>query len=187
MISTDKFTCVLDTNIIYPLGIRDLLFWFADADLYRPKWSQGIFSEWDRVMKRKGIPKEERLKRLERANQAFPDALVTNYEKLIDTLSLPDKKDRHVLAAAIKCNANLIVTNNLKDFPKAYLAEFGLSAKSADDFCADIIDLDPGRAVEAFKRLVANRRNPEMDEFAVLGGLKRNGLKKTANFLRAIM
>ncbi len=187
MISTDKFTCVLDTHVIYPLQIRDLLFWFADADLYRPKWSGGIFSEWDRIMERKGILEAERRKRLERANLAFPDALVTNYEKLVDTLTLPDENDRHVLAAAIKCNASLIVTNNLKDFPELYLAGFGLSAKNADDFCADIIDLDPYRALTAFKRLVANRRNPNMDEFAVLDALKRSGLKDTVHYLRALI
>jgi predicted nucleic acid-binding protein len=44
---------------------------------------------------------------------------------LIENLKLPDEKDRHVLAAAIKTNANLIVTNNLKDFPASYLDSFG--------------------------------------------------------------
>ena len=62
--------------------------------------------------------------------------------------------DCHVLAVAIKTNANIIVTNNLKDFLSDYLATYGLSAKSADDFLTDIIDLNPILAVEACKRLV---------------------------------
>ncbi|MDO1498899.1 PIN domain-containing protein [Winogradskyella maritima] len=92
-----------------------------------------IFDEWESVMKRKGVSEEIAKKRANMANLAFPDAFVSNYEPLIETLTLPDLKDRHVMAAAIKTNANVIVTNNLKDFPEKYLATFGLSVKSADD------------------------------------------------------
>jgi len=185
MIHSVRFTCVLDTNVIYPITIRDVLFWFAYYDLYTPKWSQHIFDEWIDVMQRKGVAEEEINKRTNRANLAFPDALVTNYEGLIDTLTLQDKKDRHVLAAAIKTNANVIVTNNLKDFPKEYLATFGLSAKSADDFLTDIIDLNIDTAVEAFKEMVRQRTNPAMDEYQVLDALRRNGLNDTAEFLHS--
>jgi hypothetical protein len=55
MIHSVRFTCVLDTNVIYPLWIRDLLLWFAHHELYTPKWSKHIFDEWIEVMKRKGI------------------------------------------------------------------------------------------------------------------------------------
>jgi hypothetical protein len=132
------------------------MFWFAHHDLYTPKWSKHIFDEWIEVMKSKGMPENDRNKRISIANEAFPDALVENYEPLIHTLTLPDDKDRHVLAAAIKINANLIVTNNLKAFPADYLASFGLSAKDADDFLTDIIDLDHETSVKAFRRLIEN-------------------------------
>lgn len=66
-------------NVIYPIEIRDLLFWFAYYDLYTPKWSAHIFDEWGDVMQRKGVREEEALKRMGKANIAFPDALVTNY------------------------------------------------------------------------------------------------------------
>lgn len=118
MIHSIRFTCVLDTNVIYPIHIRDLLFWFAHFDLFTPKWSKHIFDEWIAVMQRRGIEEDEIRKRTDRANWALPDALVVNYEALIDTLTLPDIKDRHVLAAAIKTNAHLIVTQNLRDFPQ---------------------------------------------------------------------
>src|SRR5690625_4334248 len=149
MIHSVRFTAVLDTNIIYPIIIRDILFWFAHYDLFTPKWSNHIFEEWERVMLRKGIDKREAKKRINKANLAFPDALVQNYGRLIEQLELPDEKDRHVLAAAIKVNASVIVTNNLKDFPKDYLAGFGLNRKSADDFLTDIIDLNPQEASQA--------------------------------------
>lgn len=185
MIHSVRFKCVLDTNVIYPIEIRDLLFWFAFYDMYTPKWSVHIFEEWKDVMKRKGISEVEAEKRAERANLAFPDALVNNYTGLIEGLKLPDPKDRHVLAAAIKTNANVIVTNNIKDFPKEYLASFGLIAKTADDFLTDIIDLNPEQAIKAFKQLVLNRRNPDLDEFEVLDILRNRGLKETADFLHS--
>ncbi|UGU18093.1 PIN domain-containing protein [Sinomicrobium kalidii] len=132
-----------------------------------------------------GVSEEEALKRVEKANLAFPDALVTNYTGLIHNLSLPDAKDCHVLAAAIKTDANVIVTNNTKDFPEDYLASFGLAAKTADDFLTDIIDLNTDQAVKAFKQLVLNRRNPDLNEFEVLDILRKQGLKDTADFLHS--
>lgn len=129
MIHSVKFKAVLDTNVIFPLVIRDLLFWFAHYELYTPKWSSTIFKEWETVMLRKGITEEEAKKRMYRANLAFPDALVHNYESLVAHLSMPDEDDCHVLAAAIKSNAHVIVTNNLKDFPEEYLDTFGIKAK----------------------------------------------------------
>lgn len=187
MIYSVRFTCLLDTNVIYPIDVRDLLFWFASFELFSPKWSKQIFSEWEEVMRRKGISEDEIINRISKANRAFPEALVENYEFLVPKLSLPDEKDRHVLAAAIKSGANLIVTNNLKDFPQAYLAEFGIAAKNADDFLTDTIDLNPQIALEAFQTLVLNRTNPNLDEFEVLERLRKNGLMDTANFLHSLL
>lgn len=134
----------------------------------------------------KGVPEDEIQKRLSKAQLAFPDALVDNYEQLINLLALPDDKDRHVLAA-IKTNANIIVTNNMKDFPEEYLAKFGLTAKMADDFITDTIDLNTNIAVEAFRALVLNRTNPNLDEFEILDRFRKNGLNESANYLHALI
>lgn len=187
MIHSVRFTCVLDTNVIYPLDVRDLLFWFAHFDLYTPKWSKHIFDEWANVMRGKGLSEREILKRTSKANLAFPDAMVKNYESLIGGLDLPDERDNHVLAAAIKTNANVIVTNNLKHFPNDYLNRFGLAAKGADDFITDTIDLNQDQAVVAFRRLVLNRKNPNLDEYAVLDILRKRGLTDSANYLHSLI
>lgn len=138
-------------------------------------------------MIKKGVSEEEADKRISKANSAFPDALVKNYKGLIKNLELPDKDDRHVLAAAIKTNANLIVTNNIKDFPEDYLQSFSLNAKTADDFLTDIIDLNQEQAVTAFKEMVLNKKKPKQDEFEVLNLLRNAGLKDTANYLHALL
>jgi predicted nucleic acid-binding protein len=187
MIHSVQFIAVLDTNVIYPVIIRDLLFWFAHYDLYTPRWSNHIFDEWKDVMQRKGITPEESEKRAYKANLAFPDALVQNYEGLIEHLRLPDEKDRHVLAAAIKTNAHVIVSNNIKDFPEEILEEYGLKIKSADDFLTDIIDLNAETAIKAFREMVLNKKNPDLNEYEVLACLRKNGLKDTANYLHALL
>ncbi len=187
MIYSIRFTCVLDTNVIYPLWTRDLLMWFAFYELYTPKWSMNIFSEWIEVMRRKGVSEEETYKRANVMNLAFPDALVENYEPLINTLELPDMDDRHVLAAAIKINADLIITNNIKDFPQEYLARFDLKAKIPDDFFTDIIDLNRELSLTAFRKLVLNKKNPPLDEYEVLEILRKNGLSNSADYLHALL
>ncbi|MEX0966980.1 MAG: PIN domain-containing protein [Bacteroidia bacterium] len=136
---------------------------------------------------KKKFPRERIIKALEMAQLAFPDALVQNYEGLIKTLELPDGKDCHVLAAAIKINANIIVTNNLKDFPEDYLSTFGLSAKSADEFITDIIDLNPQKAILAFREMVINRTNPDLDEYEALDILRKRGLTDSANYLHTLL
>lgn len=187
MIHSSKFICVLDTNVIYPITIRDILFWFAYDELYTPKWSKHIFDEWKDVMTRKGVDDDEIDKRVKNALMIFPDAMVEKYEALIDNLELPDEKDRHVLAAAIKVNANLIVTNNQKDFPEEYLNQYGLVAKSPDYFLCDIIDLNHEKSLQAFNNLVANKKNPPLDEFQVLDQLRKVGLKDTADYLHTLI
>lgn len=187
MIHSVRFKAVLDTNVIYPLISRDLLFWFAHYELYTPKWSKHIFDEWKEVMLRKGLNHAEAEKRISVVNSAFPDALVKNYENLIPSLNLPDQNDRHVVAAAIKSNSNCIVTNNLKDFPQDILGNFEIAVISADDFLVDIIDLNHEQAIPAFKEMVLNRKNPRMDEYEVLNQLRKCGLKKTADFLHSLI
>ncbi|MEO5991684.1 MAG: hypothetical protein ABIP68_08615 [Ferruginibacter sp.] len=118
---------------------------------------------------------------------AFPDAFVQNYKGLIEHLKLPDINDRHVLAAAIKANANLIVTNNIKDFPKGYLQSFSLHVKTADQFLTDIIDLNKEHAIAAYKEMVLNKKNPKQDEFEVLNLLRNAGLKEAANYLHILL
>lgn len=138
-------------------------------------------------MRRKDISEEDIKKRVGKAQLAFPDALVDNYEPLVESLTLPDENDRHVLAAAIKTNANIIVTNNVKDFPAEYLASFGLTVKNSDDFITDTIDLNNDVALEAFRMMVMNITNPDFDEFEILDRLRSNGLNDSANYLHSLI
>ena len=68
-----------------------------------------------------------------------------------------------------------------------HLASFGVDVKSADDFLTDIIDLNQELAIKAFRELVVNRRNPDLDEYEVLARLRKAGLTATANYLHALV
>ncbi len=61
-------------------------------------------------------------------NSAVPDCLVEIDEALVSNLTLPDPDDRRVVAAALRCNAGVIVSFNLKDFLTKTLAAYGIEA-----------------------------------------------------------
>jgi hypothetical protein len=107
--------------------------WLALSGRFRAKWSKEIHNEWKRnlLKKRPDLTAEQLDRTSELMAQALPDACVTGYEDLIEGLTLPDINDRHVLAAAICCNASVIVTFNLKDFPSTALRPFGIEARAS--------------------------------------------------------
>jgi predicted nucleic acid-binding protein len=123
------FSALLDTCVLVPSRARDVLLEVASAGAYRPLWSSAILAELDRTLRlllgKRGVSPEETdayLMRLFRQLEtAFPDALVTGWESLAETVQLPDPDDRHVVAAARAGRADVIVTDNLADFPPAAL------------------------------------------------------------------
>jgi predicted nucleic acid-binding protein len=112
-------TAVFDACVLYPAQLRSLLMYLALTDLFRAKWSADIHAEWMRSVQRDhpDLTREqiERIRDLMDAH--VRDSLVTGYEPLIPTLTLPDPDDRHVLAAAIRSGADVIVTYNLWRLP----------------------------------------------------------------------
>lgn len=93
-------------------------------------------------------------------NRAVADCIVVGYEGLIDGLTLPDPDDRHVLAAAIRTGAQMVVTFNLKDFPGEVLAAYGIEAKHPDEFIIDQIGLAPGALVNVVGEQAQSLKNP---------------------------
>jgi hypothetical protein len=97
---------------------------------------------------------------------------------------LPDTGDRHVLAAAIRCNASVIVTFNQKDFPAAALAPYGIEAQHPDEFVGNLFDLDPAAVVAAAQRQRKQLRLPPMDVTTFLDLLLRQGLVQSVKSLK---
>ena len=142
---------LLDANVLYPAGLRDVLLRVADRGLYRPLWSARIHEEWTRgVLRDRPDLTPERLARTRALmDRHFPEAMVMGFEALVTELVLPDPDDRHVLAAAIRGGADLVVTINLVDFPAAALAPHEIVALGPDAFAVTLLERDPGAVVAA--------------------------------------
>jgi PIN domain len=116
---------------------------------------------------------------------AFADAVVTDYDGLLCVCErLPDQKDAHILAAALKTQASVIVTENLKHFPERIISPLNLEARSADMFIADTIALDEGRAVSAIRRMRERFKTPAMSAEDLSLKMEADGLTETADALR---
>lgn len=122
----------------------------AVRDLYRAKWTEEIHDEWIRNLSRNRpeIPIEKLYRLRDLMNENVRDCLVTDYQWMIPSLNLPDLGDRHVLAAAIKAKAGVIVTTNTKDFPSSELEKYDLEAQHQDIFISNLIDLHPIQVIK---------------------------------------
>ena len=115
--------------------------------------------------------------------RAFPEALVTDHQGLIEVLELPDPDDRHVLAAALQTKAAVIVTENLRDFPVAVLARYDIEPVGLDDFIADILDLAGSDAVAALRLMRERFRQPSITAGLLIRKIEQLGLTQTADLL----
>ncbi|MFI0355369.1 PIN domain-containing protein [Actinomadura sp. 9N407] len=180
------FVVVYDACVLYGNTQRDLLIRIAQSGLVQAKWSNAILDEMQRNLatNRPDIPAEKLARLRALMNRAVPDVLVEGHEPLIESLKLPDPKDRHVLAAAIKAPAQMIVTSNLRDFPAGMLAPWDVEAKSPDDFVLDQIDFDDRVIWACVQQIVDSRSNPPETLDDVLDALERAGLVESVAALR---
>jgi predicted nucleic acid-binding protein len=178
-----SLTAFLDASVLYPAPLRDLLLELAVSDLYRAKWSNAIHDEWINALLRTRLDlTRERLERTrDLMNTHARDALVMGFEDLIEVVTLPDPDDRHVLAAAIKGRADLIVTANLKDFPAEVLARWGIEALHPDEFLTHQFHLSQPVFLKAVKTVRLRLRNPPKSVEEYLDTLRVQGLLATVN------
>lgn len=180
-----SFTVVYDACVLYPVSLRDLLIRLATKGLFWAKWTDEILDETFRAILRTRPDLDGKLERTrELMNLSIPDVRVTGHLRLVPSLHLPDSDDRHVLAAAIQAGAQVIVTENLRDFPADVLAPFGIEAIHPDDFVLDVIDLSSTKVHEAIYEMASIKRKPTMSTEDVLDSLHRAGLTRSAAKLR---
>lgn len=184
--TANRFVVILDANILYPVIIRDALLRFAEAGLYRARWSQEIIDECrNALLKRKPSMGANLDAQIASMRDAFPESWVNGYESLIAGLSLPDPDDRHVLAAAIKAGAQVIVTSNLKDFPENALNPYDIEALSADQFMVRAAELHLSDFLAALRHMRSNYQSPSYSRSEFIQVFRRNGLVETAQLMSA--
>ena len=178
-------SAVIDACVLYSAFLRDLTMRLTVAIVFQPKWTEQIHDEWMRnvLLNRPDLAQEplERTRNL--MNHWGRDCIVTGYEALIPTLSLPDADDRHVLAAAIRAKAPVIVTFNLSDFPETVLSPYGIVALHPDVFLCQLMDEEEERFLVGVQRHRASLHRPPQTETEYLLALKRNRLLTLAERL----
>lgn len=134
----------------------------ALTGLFRARWTEKIHDEWSSALlaSRPDLTADQLRRTRDLMNENVCDCLVEEYEDLIPGLQLPDDNDRHVLAAAIKCSASVIVTLNLKHFPHSHTGKYGIEAQHPDDFITHQIDLSPGKVCSAVRDQRLALKNP---------------------------
>ena len=187
----NRYTAVVDACSLASALKRNLLLSLAEAEFFRIRWSEVILDETERAIasiqaSRGVVDAGVRAARARRAMQnAFEDATVDDFEALIPLCgALPDPGDAHVLAAALKTQAAMIVTENLRHFPPAILAPLNIEAKSADAFIADTLSLNLPRGVEAIRTMRARFKRPELTADELLLKMDAEGLAETVSELR---
>lgn len=180
-----KIRVVLDANVLYGSFPRDLLLSLFAQGMYEAKWSAKIAQEWvgHLLNNRSDIPESAINRTLALMHKIEPSALVERYEHLIEQVQIPDKDDRHVVAAAIACGAQKILTWNLADFPNSVLAVFGVIAESPDKFISDLIIDDPTAVVAIFRGVRERMKAPPMSVDRFFEALKDSRLTLTAKHL----
>ena len=183
-----RYTAVLDACVLYPRLLRDVLLSLAQADLYTARWSVHIEVEWTRSLLKDRPAAQEQIQRtVVLMRDAVPDCLVTHYEDLVDSLDLPDPDDRHVLAAAIRGNADAIVSANVKDFPASVLSRFDIELQTPDQFVLNQLLLQPTVALAALKKMRERWARPAMNAEAMVSLLEQRQLAQTAAHLRDVL
>jgi predicted nucleic acid-binding protein len=174
---------LLDACAIYGAYLCDTLLHLAEADAYRPLWSADILEEVRRNVAASGVPTDRVDRRIAHMRRYFPDADVTGYEHLVDGMT-NDPKDRHVLAAAVRASAEIIVTFNLRDFPEAALKPFDLTAVHPDDFLLNILDAHPALVLEMLEDQAGAYRRDPTTVSGLLPLLERSGVPRFAAEVR---
>jgi hypothetical protein len=183
-------TIVLDASALYPAPLRDLLMHVALAGLFKAKWTDKIHEEWiNAVLRQRPDLKRAQLERTRALmNQAVLDAMIDDFDKEIAELAglLPDPGDVHVAAAAIKADTEIILTFNLKHFPAAALAPYGIQAMHPDAFLSGLLEAAPAEMRGAMKAHRQTLKNPPKTAEEYFGTLEAQGLLKTVAAARAL-
>lgn len=175
---------VLDTCVIYPTVMRQMLLGAAKRSVFKPLWSARIIEEWQRAVVKLG-PDGIAQAQAEAAMLTvdWPDAEVTWPPSLESRLWLPDPADIHVLAAAIAGSADLILTVNAKDFPRNILAEEGISRADPDTFLLGVFESQPEVMQDVGAKVLSDARSLSGEDWDIRRLMKKARLPRLGKAL----
>jgi predicted nucleic acid-binding protein len=183
-----SFFAVLDACVLYPYSLRDTLLRFAEHEFYVPLWSDRILEEMERNIVKDGVAPDRAARMRSLMEAAFEGASVAAEAiEAIEPSMTNQDKDRHVLAAAVTSEAEVVVTANLKDFPQESADPHGIEIQHPDEFLVHLFDLDRELAAEVIERQASDQRNPPMSVAELLGLLERAGVPRFSALVRSAL
>jgi predicted nucleic acid-binding protein len=166
---------LLDANVLWSAAVRDTLLRAAERALFHPLWSTEILDELARGLKRRRPDLDPA--RIDRTialmARHFPEALVQGFEALIPAMH-NDVKDRHVLAAAVCGRAQIIVTENVRDFPASACAPWDVNVQTADEFLCQLWVTYPDTIRDVLREQAADLNAPPRTPLDLLATLARS-------------
>ena len=176
---------ILDSCVIFPMPLCDTLLRAAEAELYSVYFSQEILDGATRNLVKQGKMTEIKAARFQKSiKNTFPEAIVEVSTQLVELMT-NHPGDRHVLAAAIVAKADIIVTDNLKHFPKGDLALYGIEAQRPDVFLSQLFDYNPDSIIEVIRQQAEDLKNPPYTISELLENLeKKNRVPEFATKVR---
>lgn len=180
---------ILDACTLYPAALRDVLMRLSLHGMIRARWTNAIHNEWiAAVLRDRPDLTSERLQRTRELMDLHAEGcLVTGYEKRIKDIRLPDRDDRHVLAAAIEAEADMILTWNLRDFPDATLTSHGLTAITPDDLLAGLLENHRDKLIVVLREARLSLKQPPRTAIEYLATLRKQGLARTCALLASYL
>jgi predicted nucleic acid-binding protein len=172
---------ILDTCVLVPVIIRELLIRLGSEKYITPLWSKQILKEWQGVFNKRNLEMAAQTQiEILLLTAKFPGSNIVVDDMLEKSLFLPDLEDRHVLAAAINGQADLIITQNIKDFPYRILSEFNVKVQIPDKFFVEVFNDNPILINKITRKLFdeISEKNPKIKELKKL--LKKAGLTRLA-------
>lgn len=164
---------ILDSCVLVPYNLASLLLTLAERGVFEARWSESILEETHRALTTKlGLEAERATRRCDAMRAGFPESAVADFRRYMADLEC-DPKDRHVLAAAIASDSDVIVTFNLKHFPETACRPFGVIAVHPDDFLLGLLGEDPDAVVTAVAADAARRSQPVVGTVDLLARLAR--------------
>jgi hypothetical protein len=173
------FPVFFDTNVVFGGALNDVVLTLAERGLYRPLWSVDVLAELRRNLIGAGIDSAAVDYRIATMRSAFPDAEVTDYSDLTSAMT-NEEGDRHVLAAAVRANAEVVVTFNLRHFPSSSLAPYEIEARHPDGFLLDQLDLYEALTISGMLSVVSSYERPPMTIRQFIERLQRAGVPRFA-------
>jgi len=178
-----KFSIVLDTNVLYSAPVRDIILRLAEKETFSVHWSEQILQELERNLEKKpGLSHDKIRVLITEMTRAFPDACIDTQN--IDPIKLSAQENKHVVATAIQSQSEVIVTQNISDFPDNELALYNLEAQTPDEFLVHHFTLEETKTVRTVTELLEDLTNPPYTPDEYLSKLEQVGLVTFAQLLR---